>query len=59
MKKELLDILCCPHCKGTFQLSVEKEEQNEIIEGKLICQHCCNTYEIKDEIPNLLPKNTS
>ncbi|HDI23630.1 MAG TPA: Trm112 family protein, partial [Thermoplasmatales archaeon] len=30
---------------------------DEIIEGELICKKCNVSYEIKDGIPNLLPKN--
>ena len=58
MKKELMDILCCPTCKGSLKLSIEQEEQNEVIEGRLICQDCNFIYDIKDGIPNLLPKTT-
>ena len=56
MKKELMDILCCPTCKKSLTLSVEKEEKDEIIKGQLICQNCNCIYHIEDGIPNLLPK---
>ncbi|MCG2827537.1 MAG: methytransferase partner Trm112 [Thermoplasmatales archaeon] len=55
MKKELMDILCCPVCKSDLELRVEKEEKDEIIEGKLVCRKC-GEYKIEDGIPNLLPK---
>ncbi len=54
MKRELMDILCCPVCKGDLELVVAREE-DEILEGGLICHHCDFTYEIEDGIPNLLP----
>lgn len=57
MKREILDILCCPACKGDLQLRIEKEENGEIIEGELICERCRVNYEIREGIPNLLPKN--
>jgi len=57
MRRELMNIICCPVCKGDLELKVEKEENDEIIEGKLICRKCNVSYEIKDSIPNLLPKN--
>lgn len=44
--KELLEILCCPKCKGEVVLS-EKEDG-------LICKNCNLLYPIKDEIPVML-----
>ena len=55
MKKDLMDILCCPVCKGDLQLTVKKEDGGEIIEGSLFCAKCNETYPIEDGIPNLLP----
>jgi len=55
MKKDLMDILCCPVCKGDLTLTVKREEGNEIIEGSLRCAKCNETYPIEDGIPNLLP----
>ena len=55
MKKDLMDILACPVCKGTLQLAVTKEDDREIIEGTLTCEACIETYPIEDTIPNLLP----
>jgi uncharacterized protein YbaR (Trm112 family) len=55
MKKDLMDILCCPVCKGDLKLTVKKEEGGEIIEGSLYCPKCNETYPIEDGIPNLLP----
>ncbi|RLF27613.1 MAG: Trm112 family protein [Thermoplasmata archaeon] len=56
MKRELLDIICCPTCKEDLKLVIKKEENNEIIEGTLICKKCNSSYTIEDGIPNLLPK---
>jgi uncharacterized protein len=56
MKKELMEILCCPTCKGSLSLSIEQEEEDEVIKGQLVCQDCNYIYEINDGIPNLLPK---
>ena len=55
MKKELMDILACPLCKGDLQLSVEEENEKEIVAGSLYCGQCSETYPIVDTIPNLLP----
>ena len=55
MKRELMDILICPVCKGKLVLSVEKEDEQEIVIGSLYCQKCNERYPIVDAIPNLLP----
>ena len=46
IKKELLDILACPQCKGPVELNAE---QNEII-----CRKCQLRYEIRNNIPIML-----
>jgi uncharacterized protein YbaR (Trm112 family) len=56
MKKELVNILCCPTCKGELGLKIEKEENGEIQSGTFTCAQCGVTYPIVDGIPNLLPK---
>ena len=55
MKKELMDILACPMCKGKLELSVEEENAEEIVAGSLYCRKCSERYPIVDTIPNLLP----
>ena len=55
MKRDLMDILVCPLCKGELTLTVDKEEDGEIVEGSLNCAACDETYPIEDSIPNLLP----
>ncbi|MBI4691583.1 MAG: Trm112 family protein [Nitrospirae bacterium] len=46
MNKELLEILCCPKCKGGLTLT-EREDG-------LICKQCSLIYQIKDGIPVML-----
>lgn len=46
IKKELLDILACPACKGIIKHNEEKDT--------LICQDCRRSYPIKDDIPVML-----
>jgi len=55
MKRDLMDILACPACKGKLELSVEEENGQEIITGFLHCPKCNERYPIVDGIPNLLP----
>ena len=57
MKKELMEILACPVCKGELELTVAKEDKKEIVSGTLYCQKCNERYPILDTIPNLLPPN--
>ena len=59
MKKELMDIICCPACKGGLQLSIDKEKENVILQGHLICNTCNVNYDIIDGIPDLLPKKSA
>jgi uncharacterized protein YbaR (Trm112 family) len=58
MYRNLLDLICCPVCKGDLTLSDEKEENGEITSGILTCQKCGNRYPIEEGIPNLLPPKT-
>jgi uncharacterized protein YbaR (Trm112 family) len=55
MKKELMDILACPVCKGELKLTVEEEKEGEVVTGSLHCPKCGVNYPIVDSIPNLLP----
>ena len=55
MKKDLMDILACPVCKGTLELEVTEENENEVVTGSLKCSKCSEIYPINDTIPNLLP----
>ena len=55
MKKDLLNILACPVCKGRLDLRETREDNNDIIEGALHCEQCSQDYPIEDSIPNLLP----
>jgi uncharacterized protein YbaR (Trm112 family) len=55
MKKELMEILACPVCKGHLELDIEEEDENEVITGSLYCANCSQRYPITDAIPNLMP----
>lgn len=46
LKKELLEILVCPKCKGEIYLNDD--------ENGLVCESCRLIYEIKDDIPIML-----
>lgn len=55
MRRDLMDILVCPMCKGDLTLTVDQEDEREIVSGSLHCARCNETYPIEDTIPNLLP----
>lgn len=46
IRKELLDILACPKCKGELQLGEGGD--------RLICGACRLAYPIRDDIPIML-----
>lgn len=46
IKPELLEILCCPKCKGDIKLT-----ENE---DGLLCENCRLIYPIEDDIPIML-----
>jgi len=58
MRRALMDILCCPVCKGDLTLTVECEDEKEILEGNLHCNACRTDYPICEGIPNLLPPSS-
>ena len=59
MRRDLMDILACPVCKGELTLEVTSEtpeaEGGEVLEGTLVCAACNERYPITEGIPNLLP----
>jgi len=54
MYKEILDILCCPKCKGELELKEETISNGEILSGKLVCKSCKTEYKIEEGIPIML-----
>lgn len=55
MSRDLMEILCCPLCKGDLTLDVREEAGGEITEGSLACAACDQTYPISDGLPDLRP----
>lgn len=55
MKEDLMDIICCPLDKHDLELEVIQRDDEEIIEGRLVCTECSEEYPIEEGIPNLLP----
>jgi hypothetical protein len=46
LKPELLEILCCPKCKGDLDYKAEQQT--------LTCKSCGLVYQVKDDIPIML-----
>ena len=46
LKPELLEILCCPKCKGDLDYKPEQ--------GTLTCKVCGHVYRVQDDIPVML-----
>ena len=61
MRKDLLDIIACPICKGSLALDTDElapagaADAGEILTGTLTCEPCQERYPIAGGIPNLLP----
>ncbi len=49
LKKELLEILCCPKCKGDLLYDQDK--------NTLTCKKCATVYPVKNDIPVMLVDN--
>ena len=50
LNKDLLDILCCPACRGDLKYEPKKET--------LTCKKCGKVYPVKDDVPYLLPDHS-
>lgn len=55
----MMEILCCPICKGDLSLQVTEENESEVLEGMLSCAACRAGYPIHDGIPDLLQHKTA
>lgn len=55
MKESLMDIICCPMDKHDLDLEIDAQDEDEVLEGTLVCTECAERYPIEDGIPNLLP----
>lgn len=55
MKESMMEILCCPLDKQDLDLEIVRRDDEEILEGRLVCTECDEEYPIEDGIPNLLP----
>jgi uncharacterized protein YbaR (Trm112 family)/SAM-dependent methyltransferase len=68
MKRRLLDLLCCPRCRGALGLRTVRvavpgpagptgrDPVEEVVEGILSCSACGRTYPVLGTIPRLCPE---
>jgi uncharacterized protein YbaR (Trm112 family)/2-polyprenyl-3-methyl-5-hydroxy-6-metoxy-1,4-benzoquinol methylase len=59
MKKWLADKLICPECTDeeiSLELHVKKTQEDDVIEGELLCAACKRQYPIADGIAVVLPQ---
>lgn len=54
MRRQLLEYIRCPVCKGSFSVIPIHENEIEIENGVLVCESCGFTSEFSDGIVNLL-----
>ncbi|MHA1615781.1 MAG: Trm112 family protein [Candidatus Njordarchaeales archaeon] len=65
MRKDLVNILACPDCKGhlklyTFETQekiVSNSKQEIVLEGILVCEKCSRWFPIIKGVPWLYPSN--
>lgn len=68
MRRRLLELLCCPHCRGALALRavriaapdpagpVGEDPLEQVIEGILTCSGCGRSHPVLDGIPRLCPE---
>ena len=57
MRREALNYLACPNCRGSLQLRPEetREDGEHVLTGKLACTGCRAEFAIRNGVPLLLP----
>ncbi|MFW6070661.1 MAG: methyltransferase domain-containing protein [bacterium] len=53
MRREFLDLICCPACGAALELRSPGERDGEVWEGTLACAACAVEYEIRQGMPHL------
>jgi SAM-dependent methyltransferase len=60
MHGELSDLLVCPDCQGSLDLTIRRAADEEIETGALRCEACATTYPIDRFVPRFVaPENYS
>lgn len=53
MRERLLDYLACPDCDGELGVSVDRHEDEHVMEGSLACGKCGRTFPIRAGVPRM------
>jgi SAM-dependent methyltransferase/uncharacterized protein YbaR (Trm112 family) len=54
MKRNLVDVLCCPDCKGDLTLIDDAPHRPHLESGGLVCRACVETFPIVRGIPRFV-----
>lgn len=55
MLKSLLDIFCCPACRGKLSLTAFDQDETRVHEGVFTCAACATVYPVTGDIPRFVP----
>jgi uncharacterized protein YbaR (Trm112 family) len=55
MKRDLVEMLCCPECGQAIALEADEEIDEEVESGRLSCQACSSSYPVVRFIPRFVP----
>jgi uncharacterized protein YbaR (Trm112 family) len=56
MTRDLLDLLCCPACRGDLTLQAASTTGAHVEDGELACGGCGTRYPIRGGIPRFVPR---
>jgi SAM-dependent methyltransferase len=59
MKHRLLEILCCPACRGPLTLDATEEKYGEVRSGELACGRCGASYPIVGYVPRFVDREAA
>jgi uncharacterized protein YbaR (Trm112 family) len=57
MTRDLIDLLCCPPCRGQLTLHATDSAGAHVEEGELACAGCGHRYPIRGGIPRFVPRD--
>ncbi len=57
MKQAVVDLLVCPACHSSLELTVQSRNAGEILEGQFRCLNCAAAFPVVGGIPRFLPPN--
>ncbi|HEX3999086.1 MAG TPA: methyltransferase domain-containing protein [Pirellulales bacterium] len=55
MRREFVDLLCCPNCLADLRIDESHADAGHVIDGSLACSNCETRFPITRGVPRLLP----